>query len=60
MLLHILLNNTKQEIQNALSVDYLHILKMSQKGQAYLHQIKKHVTTRSLQIYPLINILLLI
>ena len=38
MLLHILLNNTKQEIQNALSVDYLHILKMSQKGQAYLHQ----------------------
>lgn len=41
MLLHILLNNTKQEIQNALSVDYLHILKMNQKGQAYLHQIKK-------------------
>ncbi|WP_195993786.1 nucleotidyltransferase [Faecalibacillus faecis] len=41
MLLHILLNNTKQEIQNALSVDYLHILKMSQKGQAYLNQIKK-------------------
>ena len=41
MLLHILLNNTKQEIQNALSVDYLHILKMNQTGQAYLHQIKK-------------------
>ena len=41
MLLHILLNNTKQEIQNALSVDYLHILKKNQKCQAYLHQIKK-------------------
>ena len=34
-------NLLKQEIQNALSVDYLHILKMNQKGQAYLHQIKK-------------------
>lgn len=41
MLVHILMNNTKQEIENALQVDYLRILKMNEKGQRYLHHIKK-------------------
>lgn len=41
MLVHVLLQNTKQEIQNALNVDYIRILKMNQKGQNYLNQIKK-------------------
>ena len=61
MLLHILLNNTKQEIQNALSVDYLHILKMNQKGQAYLHQIKKTcdykiITNLSIYKHPALDL----
>ncbi|MGN1183060.1 MAG: nucleotidyltransferase [Faecalibacillus sp.] len=42
MLVHILMNNTKQEIENALQVDYLRILKMNDKGQRYLHHIKKN------------------
>lgn len=41
MLLHILMNNTKQEIKEALNIDYLRILKMSEKGQKYLNSIKK-------------------
>lgn len=41
MLIHILMNNTKQDIQDALNVDYLRILKMNQKGQKYLNTIKK-------------------
>lgn len=61
MLLHILLNNTKQEIQNALNVDYLHILKMNQKGQEYLHQIKKTcdykiITTLSTYKHPALDL----
>lgn len=61
MLLHILLNNTKQEIQNALNVDYLHILKMNQKGQEYLHHIKKTcdykiITTLSSYKHPALDL----
>ena len=41
MLVHILMNNTKQEIKEALNIDYLRILKMSEKGQKYLNSIKK-------------------
>ena len=33
--------NTKQDIHDALNVDYLRILKMNQKGQKYLNTIKK-------------------
>ena len=61
MLLHILLNDTKQEIQNALNVDYLHILKMNQKGQTYLHHIKKTcdykiITTLSSYQHPALDL----
>lgn len=61
MLLHILLNNTKQEIQNALSVDYLHILKMNQNGQNYLKTIKKTcdyhlITTLSSYTHPALDL----
>ncbi len=41
MLLHILMNNTKEEIKNCFPIHYLHILKMNQKGQNYLKTIKK-------------------
>ncbi|RHM60586.1 nucleotidyltransferase [Coprobacillus sp. AF33-1AC] len=44
MLLHILMNNTKTEMNNIPPIDYLHILKMNQKGQHYLNQIKKTCT----------------
>ena len=41
MLLHILMNNTKDEIKNCFPIDYIHVLKMNQKGQKYLKTIKK-------------------
>ena len=41
MLLHILMNNTKDEIKECFPINYLHILKMNQKGQNYLKTIKK-------------------
>lgn len=41
MLMHILMQNTKDEIKTAMTVDYIKILKMNQHGQQYLHQIKK-------------------
>lgn len=61
MLVHILMNNTKQEIENALQVDYLRILKMNEKGQRYLHHIKKTcsyqiVTTLSKYQHPALDL----
>lgn len=41
MLVHILMQNTKQEIQNALKIDYIRILKVNSNGQKYLNLIKK-------------------
>ncbi len=43
MLLHILMNNTKDEIKNCFPIDYIHVLKMNQKGQKYLKTIKKTI-----------------
>ena len=41
MLIHILMKNTKEDIKNAINVDYLRILAMNQKGREYLSRIKK-------------------
>lgn len=41
MLVHILMNNTKNEIIKAMKLDYIRILKMNAQGQAYLNKIKK-------------------
>lgn len=41
MLIHVLMKNTKQDIQNAMSIDYLRILAMNQNGRTYLNKIKK-------------------
>ena len=41
MLVHILLQNTKANIQEALNTDYIRILKMNDQGQRYLNTIKK-------------------
>ena len=43
MLLHILMNNTKEEMKDCFPIDYLHILKMNQNGQNYLKTIKKTI-----------------
>ena len=41
MLVHILMNNTKDMINQAKQIDYIRILKMNQRGQQYLNHIKK-------------------
>lgn len=41
MLLHILMQNSKEEIKNCLDVNYLRILQINDIGQAYLKKIKK-------------------
>lgn len=41
MIIHILMNNKKQEIQDAMNIDYLKILACNQKGREYLKQLKK-------------------
>lgn len=41
MLIHILMNNTKDQIINAMHLNYIRILKMNNYGQAYLNKIKK-------------------
>lgn len=50
MLIHVLMKNTKEDIQNATDIDYLRILAMSQNGRQYLNYIKKdcpfHLITR--------------
>ena len=44
MLLHILMNNTKDEIKNCFPIDYIHVLKMNQKRtKVFKKQSKKHV-----------------
>ena len=41
MLIHILMQNTKEDIKKAMDIDYIHILSMNEKGRTYLNLIKK-------------------
>lgn len=41
MLIHILMKNTKQDIESAMNIDYIRILAMNQKGREYIRFIKK-------------------
>jgi len=41
MIVHLLMNNQKQDIQKAMNVNYLRILASNQKGRTYLKQLKK-------------------
>lgn len=41
MIIHILMNNTSLDLENAMNVDYLRILGMNQTGKSYLNKIKK-------------------
>ncbi len=40
MLIHILMNNSKEDIAEAMQIDYIRVLKMNNVGQAYLNKIK--------------------
>lgn len=40
MLIHILLHNTKQEIQKAMQIDYIRLLAFSKQGQSYVRYAK--------------------
>ena len=41
MLIHILLQNKKEDVKKAMSLDYIHILGLSYQGQRYIKQAKK-------------------
>lgn len=41
MIIHLLMNNTKEEINNAVNINYLRILSLSSKGREYLKTLKK-------------------
>ena len=61
MLIHILMQNTKEDIQEAMSIDYIRILAMNNHGRAYLKSIKKtcpyHIMTQfSSYRHPALNI----
>lgn len=61
MLIHILMNNTKNRIIDAMQVNYIRVLKMNKNGQAYLNKIKKDckyklVTNFSSYAHPALDI----
>lgn len=61
MLIHILMNNTKKSIQEAMSIDYLRVLAMNNQGRQYLSLIKKNcpytiVTNISRYQHPALDI----
>ena len=41
MIIHVLMNNQKDEIKQAMNIDYLRILAMNDQGRHYLSSIKK-------------------
>lgn len=49
MIIHILMKNIKEDIKEAMNIDYLRILAMNDQGRQYLNQIKKvcpyHIVT---------------
>ena len=51
MIIHVLMNNQKDEIKQAMNIDYLRILAMNDQGRHYLSSIKKHVPIRLLLIF---------
>lgn len=61
MLIHILMNNSKSSIQEAMHIDYLRILAMNESGREYLSHIKKQcpytiVTNISRYQHPALDI----
>jgi len=61
MIIHILMKNTKADIQKAMSLDYIRILAMNDQGKNYLNYIKKEcsytlVTNLSKYQHPALDI----
>lgn len=61
MLIHLLMKNTKQQIQAAMKIDYLRILAMNEQGRQYLNIIEKEcpytiVTNFSRYQHPVLEI----
>lgn len=61
MLIHVLMDNTKEEIQQAMAIDYIRILKMNEVGRKYLSFLKKYclytiVTTFSKYHHPALSL----
>lgn len=61
MLIHILMQNSKEEIKEAMNIDYIRILSMNEKGRSYLNHIKKQcpytiVTNLSRYQHPALTI----
>ena len=51
MLINVLMDNSKQEINNCLDVDYLRVLKMNDTGRNYLNKIKKDLNFKLVTTY---------
>lgn len=61
MIIHILMKNTKEDIKQAMDIDYLRILAMNDQGREYLNKVKKicpyHIITHfSSYQHPALNI----
>ena len=61
MLIHILMKNTKDLIQQAMSIDYIRVLNMNHQGRDYLNKIKKTcdykiITNYSKHLHPALTI----
>lgn len=52
MLIHILMNNSKEDIAEAMQIDYIRVLKMNNVGQAYLNKIKKSCEYKLVTNFP--------
>lgn len=51
MIIHILMNNHKEDIQTAIPIDYVRILGMNQTGKGYLNTIKKDADIKLLSSF---------
>ena len=61
MLIHILMKNKKEDINKAMSIDYIRVLNMNDKGRLYLNSIKKEsdykiITNFSKHAHPALDI----
>ena len=52
MLIHILMNNSKEDIAEAMQIDYIRVLKMNNVGQASLNEIKKSCEYKLVTNFP--------
>ena len=61
MLIHILMKNKKEDINNAMHLDYIRVLNMNEQGRTYLNSIKKDchykiITNFSKHAHPALDI----